>query len=187
MTEKLLKLRKEMKSKKPDFIRQNKGKKSLKLCWRQPKGGHSKLRMKKGGHLPHPSMGFSSPKAVRHLHPSGLKERIISNINQLNTLQKNEGIIISARVGLRKKLDLLNKIKELKLPLLNIKNIDEFIKQTQEKQSEKIKEKKAKEEKKKQKEAEAEKKAKVKEKKEETPEDKEKKQKEEKRKILEGK
>lgn len=182
----LLKLRKEKKRKKPDFIRQNKGKKSLKKCWRQPKGMHSKLRRKKAGHIKHPSPGFSSPKAVRHLHPSGLKEKIITNLNQLSTVQKNEGIIISSKLGLRKKLKILNKIKELKHQLLNIKNIDEFIKQTQKKQKTRKEEQKQRQDKKREKEKQAKEKAKEK-KKEETPEEKEKKIKEEKRKILEAK
>lgn len=124
---KLLELRKKMKAKKPTFLRQDFQRKKLKTKWRQPKGIHSKLRTKFKGHVKHPSMGFSSPRLVRFLHPSGFKEILVSNPSQLKNIKPDEGIIIASAVGMRKKLELLKKIKELKLRLLNIKNLDEAI------------------------------------------------------------
>ena len=182
----LLKLRKEMKEKRPNFRRQDFQRPSLGDAWRQPKGMHSKLRRKRRGHATHPSPGFSAPKAVRGLHPSGLKQIIISALNQLETIKKGEGVLISSKVGIKKKLELIKKAQELKLPLLNIKNIEEFTKQIEEKRKQ-IKEKqKEKQTKKEQREKQAEK-TKEKKKEETTEEVKEKQQKEEKRKVLEGK
>lgn len=185
----LLDLRKRIKKKKPTFKRQEFLRTKLGPKWRRPKGGQSKLRKgkKSHGHIPHP--GYSSPRKVRGLSPSGLREIIISNLNQLNSLTKEDGIVISRKVGLKKKIELLNKIKEKKLTLLNLKDIDTYIKNAQEKlklkkqAKEKRKERKEKTKKALEKEA---KKAKEKEA-QKTEEDKEKEQKEIKRKVLEGK
>jgi len=183
----LLELRKELKSKKPKFVRQQgHGLKKLSKSWRAPKGMHSKLRKKLRGHLKQPSRGYSSPKAVRGFSSNGFKPVVLTNENQIDTLEKNEGIIISKRLGERKRLQIFKKIKEKNLTVLNIKDIDSYISKIEGK-IKKRKEKKS--EKKKKKEASTKKsieKAKQKEKKEETPEEKEKKAKEEKRKILES-
>lgn len=130
----LLGLRKKIKSKKPTFVRQeiNK-KKSLGKKWRRPKGLHSKLRLKKAGHRKKPSHGFGSPKKVRYLTLEGLRPKLIKNLSDLNFVKDNEIIILSSKIGIRKKIQVLEKIKELKLKISNIKNIDEFIKDVKEK------------------------------------------------------
>lgn len=188
---KLLELRKKIKAKKPTFLRQDFQRKKLKTKWRQPKGIHSKLRTKFKGHVKHPSMGFSSPKAVRFLHPSGFKEILVANLSQLKDIKPDEGIIIASLVGMKKKLELLKKIKELKLRLLNIKNIDETITKIEDlmkkKKSEKIKAKEQKKPETKKEKKPKEQKQETKEQKPETPEEKEKREKEEKRKVLEAK
>lgn len=188
----LLDLRKKKKAKKPNFLRQDWQKKSLKRKWRQPKGIHSKLRRKFAGHIPHPSMGFSSPKEVRFLHPTGFKPIVVTHIEQLNHIQKDEGIILSSTLGLKKKLIIAKKASEMKLNLLNIKSVDEFVKKAEQIKQEKLNAQKLKQEKKQKTQKEAEKVAKKKEvkpkeEKQETPEEKEKRENQEKMKILEGK
>ena len=124
----LLILRKQIKKKKPRFLRQDAHKKvKLKKKWRQPKGYDSKLRRKLSGKRRHPSIGFSSPRLVRGLHPSGLKGVIINNENELKAIKDGEGIIVSGKLGDRKRVLILKKILELKLPLLNIKNAKTYI------------------------------------------------------------
>lgn len=181
---KSLELRKKMKKKKPKFFRQDGHKKvKLKKCWRAPKGRQSKMRLKKKGKRKQPSTGYSSPKKVRGLHPTGLKPILVYNIDDLNKIKEGEGIILSGKIGNRKKLEIINKIQELKLSLLNIKPED-YIKKIQErleKKKEKRKEKLSRKEKTKK---EIAKKTKE-EKKEETETEKEKKAKEVKRKVLE--
>jgi large subunit ribosomal protein L32e len=178
----LIKLRKKIKDKKPDFVRQHgyKKKKLSKSGWRAPKGMHSKMRRKMGGKRKLPSMGYSSPRAVRGFTRQGFKPFIVKTLKDINKI-KDEIIIIGKKVGLRKKIQLLEKIKQLKLKVENVKDIDKFIKKVKEnlekRKTKRKEEKKTKETKK----------PKEKEKKEITEEEKEKKEKEEKRKVLEQK
>lgn len=149
----LLRLRKKIKSKKPNFIRQQAHKKKgLKQKWRRPKGIHSKLRLNKAGHIKRPSPGFGSPKKVRYLTPEGLIPRIIKSLPELNLVKDGEIIILSSKLGIRKKTRILEKISELKLKVSNVKNIDDYIKSVkdklkQRKETSKEKQKKKQEEK----------------------------------------
>jgi len=185
----LLELRKKLKKRKPDFLRQDAHKvKRLKKKWRAPKGIHSKMRRKLRGYRKQPSIGYSSPKKVRYLHPSGLKEILVHNLKNLENINpKIEAAVIAKTVGVRKKIELLKKTKELKINVLNVKNIDEFIKKVEEKfKKQKEKAAKREEEKKKAKE-EALKKAKEKKEKEKekTEEEKKKEEEKEKKAVLE--
>ena len=70
----LLKLRKEMKARKPVFKRQDyPKKKALGEKWRKAYGIHSKRGTKFRGAGPYPSIGYSSPAKVRGLTPEGFK------------------------------------------------------------------------------------------------------------------
>ena len=76
MIEKLLEIRKELKGRKPDFIRQDNNRRiriGRQNRWRKPKGIHSKIRHHFKGRRKMPSPGFKSPAKVRWLHDSGLK------------------------------------------------------------------------------------------------------------------
>ncbi|MBM3199440.1 hypothetical protein FJZ53_00790 [Candidatus Woesearchaeota archaeon] len=160
--------RKKVKDKKPNFLKQDAQKKSsLYSDWRRPRGRHSKMRLRKKGRRKRPSMGYSSPQLVRGLNPDGVKEKLVYNLEDLSSVGKNEGVIISGNIGLRKKIEMLKKIQELKLTLLNLKDINAFIKQTEESFLAKKQESKKKEEEKKQAKEEAVKKAEEKKKEEE--------------------
>lgn len=189
MMEELLELRKKLKKKKPDFIRQQ-GRflKKIEKKWRKPKGIHSKMRRRLKGHGKMPSIGYGAAKKIRYLHPSGFKQILVRNLDDLKKIDaKSEAALIAKTVGLRKKIKLLKKIKELKIKVLNVKDIDTFLKTAEEKFKTKKEEAKEKIEKKKKAKEEALKKAEEKKKKEkkETAEEKEKREEEEKRKILE--
>ena len=154
----LLELRKQIKRKKPDFIRQCHTKKTrLTAKWRKPKGIHSKMREKRKGHRKSPSPGYGSPKKVKGLHVLGLKSvRIISNKDLGNIDANNEGIILSATLGLRKKIEIIKKAVEKKIKILNIKDPEQFLKsvEKQMKKKKETKEAKTKEKEKKKKEKE---------------------------------
>jgi len=186
-----LELRKAIKKRKPNFLRQDAQRvKRLAKKWRQPKGMHSKIRRKFGGKRVQPSPAYSSPKEVRGLHPSGLKEVRVENPKGLEVVNpKTDGVIISSKVGIKKKIAILKEALKLKLTILNEKQPENFIKQVEERLSKKKEELKKKQEKKKKSKEEALKKAeeKSKEKKTENLEEKEKKEKIEQKKILEKK
>ena len=124
----LLELRNQIKNKKPDFIRQETHKrKKLSAQWRKPKGIHSKIRHHFKGRGKMPSPGYKSPIKARGLHSSGLKIIKVSSTQDLQKIKnESEGVIISKTVGIKKKLEILRKAKELKINILNL-NLDEHI------------------------------------------------------------
>lgn len=121
MNERLLRIRRILKRKKPEFLRQNWFRfPKLGEKWRRPKGRHSKLRRhEKGkGFLPKP--GYRSPKLVRGLHASGLEEVRVFNPKELEGLNpKTHAVRIASQVGKKKRLEIMKKAKELGLRVLN--------------------------------------------------------------------
>ncbi len=128
--EDLLAMRRAKKKKKPAFIRQDANKKKRlrnKTGWRRAKGIHSKIRLCKKGHETMPSTGWGSPKAVKHLHKSGLKMILVCTLRDLDKINKTEeGIIVSGSLGKKKKLELIKKAEEKGLKILNIKDAQAF-------------------------------------------------------------
>lgn len=133
--EQLLQIRKQIKTRKPEFIRQDTNKKKrLEKKWRKPKGIHSKLLQKLKGRPKSVSQGYRSPKKVRGLHKSGLKQVRISSLKELNALEpKKDCIILSSALGVKKKISILSKAKELGFNIVNLKSVEERIKRIQEK------------------------------------------------------
>ena len=137
----LLELRKKIKAKKPRFVRQEATKKK-KLrnegSWRRPKGLHSKVRLGKAGHEKMPSPGWGSPKAVKHLHKSGLRQILVRNSTDLEGLDpKKDGIILSSKTGKKKKLDLIKLTEEKGFRVLNIKDTKSFVEKIKKEREEK--------------------------------------------------
>jgi len=131
---KLLELRKKIKKRKPEYIRQE-AHKTIRLedKWRKPKGLHSKMRLHKKGNRASPEVGYGSPKEVRGLHSSGLEMVWIYNPEQLKKVDsKKQGIIIGSTVGLKKKLMIIGKCKESNIKILNMKDVDAFTKKANE-------------------------------------------------------
>ena len=126
-----LELRKKIKDRKPEFIRQDyQRRKRLgrKLKWRKPKGIHSKIRHHFKGRRKMPSPGYKSPRKVKGFHSSGLKILIACSLYDLKKINKeNEGIIVSKSLGAKKRIEILKKAKELDIKVLNL-NADEHIK-----------------------------------------------------------
>lgn len=186
--ERLLELRKKMKLKRPHFVRQE-GHSTIKLAgdkkWRQPKGQHSKLRRKFRGKGAHPSPGYSSPKAVRGLHASGLKQVEANTLKDLEGLKPAEHGLMLGKVGKKRKVELTKKALELKLKIFNLKNPEAFLKQVEEELAKKKEESKKKTEHKKKSKEESLKKAEEKKQKEENKEeDKKEAEEKEKRDVL---
>ena len=152
--------------------------------WRKPRGMHNKVRLSKKGHPAKVSIGYGTKKETRNLYNSEFDYKLINNLKDLEDLDKKY-IMISRSIGLKKKVEILKKAKELNLNAIKIRDIDLFLKNVQEK----LNKNKQKKEKKQQKKEIYQKKAeeKLKEKKEVTQEEKTEKEKEEKKKVLEGK
>ena len=125
-----LELRRKIKGKKPKYTRVNghKVKEIKRTGWRKPKGKHDKTRRQ---HKSKPLLvqpGFGSPIEVRGLLRNGLEPLLVRNVADLNGADpKIHGIIIGSTVGMRKKIDIVNKANELKITLVNIKNPKDFV------------------------------------------------------------
>ena len=176
----LLALRSSMKKRKPNFIRQDINKrKNLEPKWVKPRGRHSKLRNQKRGRGSSPSIGYSSPKAVRGLTKEGYKHIVVNNLNEIKQIK--DPFFISSRVGNKTRLEMLRSAKQKGLMVLNFKDLDKALKNVEDRFAESKALKKDR----------IEKKAKIKEKKEEKKEEsleeKAVKEKELKRKVLEQK
>ena len=131
---------------KPDFIRQQSSyKKFNQEKWRYPRGKHSKIRLGMSGHRPAPSIGYGNPKDIRGLNKYGLEEVLVSNASQLENLNPDiHAVILSGKLGILKRIRLLEKIKLSKLRVMNVKDIDAYIKNVQDAIKKKKEEKAAK-------------------------------------------
>jgi large subunit ribosomal protein L32e len=102
-TKKLLELRAAKKAKEPEFRRQEWFRYGrIGEEWRRPRGSHSKQRRHFNRRPNVVSIGYGGPAEVRGYHPSGFKEVLIHNLNELtNVNPETEAIRIAGGVGLR--------------------------------------------------------------------------------------
>lgn len=118
----LLRLRLLMKRKKPDFVRidQWRYKRIEDSGWRNQRTLDNKIRRKWNG-WPRPvEVGYRKPAEVRGLHPSGFVEVLIHNVEELARLDpKTHAVRIAGTVGLRKRLEIVKKARELGFYVLN--------------------------------------------------------------------
>jgi len=107
--------------KKPKFIRPaSKFLKRVKESWRRPRGLQSKVRRKFADRPKMPSVSWGAPVVLRGLHPSGFKEVLVYNPKDLDKVNpKKEAIRIASRVGKKKRKEILEKAKKLKIKVLN--------------------------------------------------------------------
>ncbi len=168
--------------KKIKFVRYNSEHLSkLSPNWRRAKGMHNKVRRGIKGHPLAPAVGYGSPKSLKSLYKSKFDYKLITSEKDLENLEKKY-VLISKNLGMKKKILLLKKIKSLGINVLNIKDLDKFIQDSESFLKDKKENKKQKQLKK----QESKKKVEVKkDKKELTPEEKTEKEKIEKKKVLE--
>ncbi|MHA1805603.1 MAG: 50S ribosomal protein L32e [Promethearchaeota archaeon] len=120
--ERLLRVRKVMKKKKPKFRRVESWRyKRVKPSWRKARGIDSKTRKKLKSGVKSPTVGYRAPKKIRGLHPSGYEEINIMNIDEVKNLDnKKHAIRISAKLGNRKRVMLIEQLHKMKFKILNV-------------------------------------------------------------------
>jgi large subunit ribosomal protein L32e len=118
---KALQVRARAKNKKPNFVRAESWRFArFSLSWRKPRGLDNKIRRKIKGWPPGPSTGYKGPKIARYLHPSGYREVIVHNVDDLTNIDaQTQAIRIGHTVGKRKRADIITKAKELDIKILN--------------------------------------------------------------------
>ncbi len=127
----LLRLRRRIASKRPRFRRQESWRYvRIKESWRRPRGIDSKMRLKKKGWPPSPSVGYRGPKAVRGLHPSGYEEVLVYNVGDLAAIDpETQAIRIAGTVGARKRAQILEEAERRGIKVLNpglVEEVEEF-------------------------------------------------------------
>ncbi|MGC8568687.1 MAG: 50S ribosomal protein L32e [Nitrososphaeria archaeon] len=94
--------------------------KRIKENWRKPKGIDNKMRLQLRGWPPIVKIGYRKSKKVRGLHPSGLQEVLVTSVKELENLDPSKHAVrLSGRLGLRKKLAILNEARKKGLRVLN--------------------------------------------------------------------
>ena len=107
--------------KRTDYMRHLKlGKKRGKVSWRRAKGVHSKIRRKRTGYPKKPEVGYKTQRSVAGL-VQGKLPVLVHNVPEISRLT-SKNIAIIARVGAKKKLDMIKKAEEMHITIMNVSN-----------------------------------------------------------------
>ncbi len=151
MNQKLLDFKNKKKAKNPKFMRQDSyKKKKITKVWRKPRGWDSKQR-KRMQRQAIVEPGYGSPASLRGIHKSGLEIVKVSTFDQLKEIDpKVQGIILSGKLGFKKKALFMNEAIKLKIRMLNIKKPEEYLKKKEDAKEElkRLKEKRSEKQKK---------------------------------------
>jgi large subunit ribosomal protein L32e len=117
----LMKLKKNISKKRPKFSKFESWRLvRVKDYWRRPTGIDNKMRQKRKGWPKSVKVGYGSPKAVRGLHPSGLKEVAVFNVGDLTIVDPETQVArIGGSVGARKRTAIIAEAVNLGIRVLN--------------------------------------------------------------------
>ena len=99
------------------FSRLGKNRKKLQK-WRRPRGIDSKMRIKRRHYPASPRIGYRSPRSELG-KIQGLKPLLVHNLKELKLVDKNS-IVILARIGAKKKLELLKEAEKQGVKIQNV-------------------------------------------------------------------
>lgn len=118
---KAIELRRKVKEKKPDFVRQESWRYDrVDESWRRPRGIDSKMRKEVKGWPARVKVGYRGPRKARGLHPTAYREVIVYNVDDLSRVNpKTEAIRIAHTVGAKKRAEILNRAREMGIHVLN--------------------------------------------------------------------
>lgn len=100
------------------FSKFGKRRKSL-LKWRRPRGTHSKVRIRKKGNPSIPIIGMKTP-AIHSGKIGGLRPILVHNLKEIESLNKKTEAVILAKIGAKKKLELIKKAESMGIKILNL-------------------------------------------------------------------
>tara|TARA_Y100000310_G_C20315895_1_gene638422 strand:+ start:340 stop:693 length:354 start_codon:yes stop_codon:yes gene_type:complete len=100
------------------YAKLGKNKKS-KQKWRKPKGRDNKMRLKRFSYPDNPTVGHKSSKQVKG-KIEGKTPILVKNFKDLASAGKESIIILSGRLGAKKKIEIIKKAEESKLKIINL-------------------------------------------------------------------
>jgi large subunit ribosomal protein L32e len=123
----LLKLRESINDRRPEFVMQESWRyKRIGERWRKPKGIDSKMRLGVKGWPKLVKVGYRGPRMARGLHPSGYRDVLVHNINELQGLNpKTDAARLASKLGAKKRSELIGRARELGIKVLNPRGIRE--------------------------------------------------------------
>jgi large subunit ribosomal protein L32e len=119
---KALRTRERARNKKPAFIRQESWRDTkFSESWRRPRGLDNKIRQKVKGWPVGPNTGYKGPKIARGLHPSGYREVVVYNAEEVAAVDSaTQAIRIARTVGKRKRALIIAEAEKLQMKVLNM-------------------------------------------------------------------
>jgi large subunit ribosomal protein L32e len=88
--------------------------------WRRPKGIHSKMKRGMRHRPPEVSVGYRGPAVSRGLHPAGFEEKLVSTVDELDSVDpKKQAVRIGGTVGTKKRITIEDRAEELGIRVLN--------------------------------------------------------------------
>lgn len=113
------------KRKRPKFLRVEWHKKiklgstvKKKRKWKKAIGRHNKIRLGRRGRQQRPKIGWSESRETRNL-VRGFKTILVENKQGLLNVQKDEAVVISGKVGGKKRAEIIAEANKMKLKILN--------------------------------------------------------------------
>ncbi|TFH29264.1 MAG: 50S ribosomal protein L32e [Promethearchaeota archaeon] len=120
--QRLMRIRAEKKKRRPAFVRVESWRRvKVKPAWRRARGIDNQTRHNTKKGVKSPGAGYRVPKKIRGLHPSGLEDIVIISQKELESLNPEmHGVRISARLGTRKRIALIDVAREKGFRVLNM-------------------------------------------------------------------
>ena len=89
--------------------------------WRRPRSLDNKIRKEVKGYPKRVKVGYGKPRLVRGLHPSGFEEVMVYRPEDLEKVDPaRQAARIGGSVGLRKRVEIVRKARELGIRVLNV-------------------------------------------------------------------
>lgn len=85
--------------------------------WHGAKGRQNKLRLNRKGRMQRPKVGWGATVEVKGF-VGGMETVRVENVAEIEAVGKGQGIII-AKVGAKKRIDMIAKAEEMKITVLN--------------------------------------------------------------------